>query len=85
VERKQVFGSEAKLAGKGCQTVALCGGVFVFCLFKSAGNYRRSGFSWLPLTFCSYVFVADFVNRILSAETNLTSVLNRSKLALFRQ
>jgi len=30
VERKQVFGGEAKLAGKGCQTFALCGGVFVF-------------------------------------------------------
>jgi len=30
VEKKQVFGSEARLAGKGSQTVALCGGVFVF-------------------------------------------------------
>jgi len=30
VEKKQVFGSKAKLAGKGCQTVALCGGKIVF-------------------------------------------------------
>jgi hypothetical protein len=30
VARKQVFGSEARLAGKGCQTFALCGWVFVF-------------------------------------------------------
>ena len=29
--------------------------------------------------------VADFVNRVLSAETNLTSVRNTSNIALFRQ
>ena len=32
VARKEVYGSEARLAGKGCQTLALCGGVFIFCL-----------------------------------------------------
>lgn len=32
--RKQMFGSEAKLVGKVCQTFTLRGGVFVFCLFK---------------------------------------------------
>jgi len=33
VARKQVFGSEAKLAGKGGQTVALCVGFhFVFVI-----------------------------------------------------
>jgi len=45
VGRKQVFGSEARLAGKGCQTFALCVGVFcLFSLFNRVVNCLRSGF-----------------------------------------
>lgn len=44
VARKQVFGSEGMVAEMGCQAFALCGWVFVFCLFKSGENYHLSGF-----------------------------------------
>jgi hypothetical protein len=56
VARKQVFGSEAKLVGKGCQTFALCGGVFVsnqlrniigerfFSLVPNGGGIKCWGF-----------------------------------------
>jgi len=35
VGEKHVFGSEARLAGKGCQTLAFVRwGIFLFCLFN---------------------------------------------------
>jgi len=46
VARKQVFGSEARLAGKGCQTVALCDGVFVFFVFSNR-ELTPERFSWV--------------------------------------
>jgi len=41
VGKKQVFGSEARLTGKGCQAFALCGGVFVFVFLNQPLNYHR--------------------------------------------
>src|SRR4030042_4863950 len=49
--KKQVFGSEAKLAGKGCQTLAFVRWrICLFLSFNQAVNYHRSGFLGLHTT-----------------------------------
>jgi hypothetical protein len=42
VVRKEVYGSEARLAGMGCYTLLLCGGVFVF--FYSGNKLTKNYF-----------------------------------------
>ena len=51
VARKEVYGSEARLAGKGCQTFAFVRLGICFFSFLSAENYHRSGFLGLQLTY----------------------------------
>jgi len=46
VGRKQVFGCEAKLAGKGSQTVALCVG-YLFLSIQINRELSSERFSWV--------------------------------------